>query len=66
MAPIDPWVTGGIQHSEPRLNVGGTVEVDFFVADGTGEQEINVMFWDPHTLVGPVSADGYNEVFPPV
>lgn len=61
LAPIAPWVTGNIRHGEPRLNDAGTIEVDFWVEAGTGEQEINVLFWDPHTAVTPMDADAYTE-----
>jgi hypothetical protein len=32
-----------------------------FALSSESAQEINVMFWDPHTAVGPVDAETYNE-----
>lgn len=56
MSPLPEWDT--IIHDEPKLGAGDTVEVRF---NNTDEQAhtINVLFWNPHTRVCPVSADPY-------
>ena len=38
----------------------GTIEVEF-QNSGVAPVTINVLFWDPHTLAGPVAADTYLE-----
>lgn len=61
MAPLAAW--SGITHAEPTLNpTTGTVEVTFFPApQAEGPVIVNVLFWNPHTLVGPGDADLYND-----
>ena len=57
-APLSPWLS--ITHSEPWFNtVTGTVFVTFKITSEI-PLEINVLFWDPHTAVGPGQADTYN------
>jgi len=59
-APTTTWLN--ITHSEPYVNPAtGTIFVTFNNADKT-PATINVLFWDPHSLVGPGDADAYNEV----
>ena len=62
LAPTANWA--GVTHSEPWVNTAtGTVFVTFTftVEDGpTAETELNALFWDPHTLIGPGQADTYN------
>jgi hypothetical protein len=58
MSPISPW--NNITHGEPFVNPAtGTVWVTF-----NNQNEIsgtiNVLFWDPHSMVGPGDADTYN------
>lgn len=60
LAPLQAWTTGQIEHGEPRLNASGTIEVDFWVAAGTGPQTINVLFWDPHTSITPMTSEVAN------
>lgn len=58
MAPLAGWT--GVTHSEPYVNTTtGTVHVAF---DNTNEiaTTINVLFWDPHTSIGPGQAQTYN------
>lgn len=58
LAPLPQW--DNITHSEPYFNTTtGTVHVAFTNSD-QGNATINVLFWDPHTLVGPGEADTYN------
>lgn len=58
MAPTIPWQA--IVHSEPWLNTAtGTVFVTF-TNTSEGQQEFNVLFWDPHTSIGPGQAQTYN------
>jgi hypothetical protein len=63
LAPTGVWAT--ITHGEPWLSiVTGTIHVRFVNTSETGET-INVLFWNPHTLVGPGLADTYNATFVP-
>jgi hypothetical protein len=60
LAPIGEWTSAAISHSEPWFNTAtGTVFVTF-VSGNEGQADINVLFWDPHTLMGPGDADTYN------
>ena len=56
MAPLDAWT--GVTHEEPFLDTDGLVKVVFHVAN-EGSATINVLFWDPHTSIGPGQADTY-------
>ncbi len=57
MAPTTAWTN--ITHSEPYFNTTtNTVHVVF--TNASAPIEINVLFWDPHTIVGPGQADTYN------
>jgi hypothetical protein len=59
MAPLDAWAD--ITHSEPYLNPAtNTVWVDFS-SDDEVTVNLNVLFWDPHTGVGPGQADPYGD-----
>jgi hypothetical protein len=60
MAPLSEWVS--ITHKEPFVDPRtGEVWVEFSNGRQNGDAEINVFFWDPHSMVGPGSADTYNE-----
>jgi hypothetical protein len=62
MAPLGGWSL--VTHGEPFVNPAtGTVWVTFANAN-EGDVDINVLFWDPHSMVGPGEADPYNP--PPV
>jgi 1-acyl-sn-glycerol-3-phosphate acyltransferase len=69
MAPIGTW--GSIGHGEPTLDPAtDTIHVTFFYTGPIPEPPqqvqmptINVLFWDPHSMVGPGDADTYS---PPV
>lgn len=55
--PFTNW--RGVVNGEPTVNPAtGRVDVDFFVPDGAGG-EVVVTFWNPHSHIGPVSADTY-------
>lgn len=54
LAPTASWT--GVTMSEPYM-LNGTVYVNFSY---TGEPiTLNVLFWAPHTYVGPVTTDAY-------
>lgn len=58
-APTAAWTN--ITHGEPYLNPAtGTIFVTFNNSDKT-PATINVLFWNPHSLVGPGDADPYTE-----
>lgn len=57
-APVAGWT--GITHGEPWFDTTtGTVHVEFHNINET-PTTINVLFWDPSTLIGPGQADTYN------
>jgi hypothetical protein len=59
-APTGKWAN--ITHSEPWYNTATkTVWVTFTNAGEAPVQNLNALFWDPHTLIGPGQADTYNE-----
>jgi hypothetical protein len=59
MAPTALWVD--ISHSEPYFNTTtGTIHVEFSNS-GKTPAGINVLFWDPHSMIGPGDADPYND-----
>jgi len=61
-APLAAWAA--ITHGEPFVDPAtGTVKVTFNNATAGSPPpsvEINVLFWDPHSMVGPGEADTYN------
>lgn len=60
LSPISQWQN--LSHGEPYVDEAtGRVFVEFVSDEDESEIEINVLFWDPHTLVGPGQADTYNE-----
>jgi hypothetical protein len=62
LPPIDNW--SGITISEPVLDPGtNTVHVTF--TNPGAAAVVNVLIWDPHTLMGPVDADLYAVPPPP-
>jgi len=67
MSPVAAWLA--VTHGEPFVDPAtGTVKVTFNNATIIDEEPapvtINVLFWDPHSVVGPGNADVYND--PPV
>lgn len=56
-APYGDWA--GITHGEPYFNtITKTVHVVFITPQAP--IELNVLFWMPHSLAGPIQADLYN------
>ena len=58
MAPTNKWLS--ITHGEPYVGAGGTVWVDFTNTNEGDITDVNALFWDPHSIVGPGDADAYN------
>lgn len=59
MMPIGNWTN--ITHGEPYFDPAtGTIHVEFAKA-GIGAVELNALFWNPHSLVGPGDAETYND-----
>jgi hypothetical protein len=60
MSPIPAWTS--VTHGEPFVDPAtGTVKVTFNnTVSPAGPVTINVLFWDPHTIVGPGQADTYH------
>jgi hypothetical protein len=57
MSPLPNWAN--ITHGEPYFNTTtNTVHVSF--TNGSTTIEINALFWDPSTIVGPGLASTYN------
>ena len=59
MLPLTPWAS--VEISEPYIGPNGNDYVDF---DNTGDAPVtlNVMFWDPHSMIGPGDADPYHPI----
>jgi len=56
-APLSAWTN--VTHGEPFLNSAtDTVWVTFHVI--TAPATVNVLFWDPHSMIGPGNADTYH------
>jgi hypothetical protein len=60
MAPTASWAS--VTHGEPFVNsTTGNVNVTFNNAvSPAAPVTINVLFWDPHALIGPGQADTYH------
>jgi hypothetical protein len=59
LSPIPAWAT--LTHGEPFFNTTtGTIHVVF--SNAAGAATINVLFWDPHSIVGPGVAVTYNPI----
>jgi hypothetical protein len=57
LAPTLPWMN--ITHGEPTFNATtNTIHVTFSNPQPVAAQ-LNVLFWNPHSLVGPGDADNY-------
>lgn len=64
LAPLGKWMY--ITHSEPYFNTTtGTVHVKFYSSAEGGTDDLNVLFWDPHSGIGPGQADTYNLPYTP-
>jgi hypothetical protein len=61
MAKPSQW--GGVEHSEPYVDpADGKIYVNFLVPlppEFAVPVTLNVLFWDPHSIVGPGDADKY-------
>jgi hypothetical protein len=58
-APLSEWAKV-VSHGEPFVDpTTGTVWVAFNV--NARVSDLNVLFWDPHSIVGPGQADTYNQ-----
>lgn len=60
LAPLANWQY--VTHDEPYV-ANGRVYVQFHM-NGERIQTINVLFWNPHSMLGPGDADTYNEYLP--
>ncbi len=59
MAPLSKWSDGNIINGEPYWNTTtGTVHVEFSNTGGSSVY-FNVLFWDPHSMIGPGDAAVY-------
>lgn len=59
LAQTDKWV--GVTHGEPYLNpTTNTIFVAFQNNSESTITDLNVLFWLPHSMVGPGDADTYN------
>lgn len=60
MAPLEDW--SGITHGEPFVDPAtNTVKVTFTnTSSPPSTVTPNVLFWDPHSMMGPGDADTYN------
>lgn len=58
MAPMSAW--DYVTHGDPYVDTDGTITVDFTYG-GQDQQGVyvNVLFWAPHTGIGPGSAVSY-------
>jgi len=59
MAPLGVWVD--ITHGEPFVNPATNTVWVTFNNNSKTPAEINVLFWDPHSIVGPGLAATYNQ-----
>ena|SRR5258706_2668738 len=58
MVPTAEWT--GITHGEPFVDATTHTVHVVFTNPALADHVINVLFWDPHTTIGPGSADAYN------
>jgi hypothetical protein len=58
LVPTGAWAT--VTHGEPYFDTDtGTVHVLFANSHEENDAEVNVLFWNPHTSIGPGDADTY-------
>lgn len=58
LAPLAPWLGAFVDHGEPFFDpTTQTVKVRF--TSGEGGAVVNVLFWNPHSVLGPGDADTY-------
>ena len=58
LSPIAAW--GGVTIDDPVWDLTTETMHVVFHNSATQQVEINVLFWDPHSLIGPGRADTYN------
>ena len=58
LAPTLQWA--GVTHGEPYLDTDTNTIHVVFLNNSEGAVDINVLFWLPHSGIGPVEADTYN------
>jgi len=58
MAPTTKWAN--ISHGEPFLNLTTNTIHIVFSNTGGAITDLNVLCWDPHSMVGPGAAATYN------
>ena len=57
LAPLDGWLAGDVGHFNPAsTGAGQAIQTDFEASQGYGPLEVNVMFWEIHTAIGPGAA----------
>lgn len=57
LSPVTPWAD--VTHGEPFVNPATNTIWVSFNNSGEDDIEVNVLFWDPHSMVGPGDADTY-------
>lgn len=58
MAPLAAWTL--VTHGEPYLDTDTDTIHVLFTNSGPTPIEINALFWDPHSMVGPGEANTYH------
>jgi len=58
LAPVPFWTL--ITHSEPWFNTTTKTVWVTFTSTAETNVMVNVLFWDPSTIIGPGQADTYN------
>jgi len=58
MSPMANWAL--VTHGEPYLDTDTNTIHVLFTNGGQTPVNINVLFWDPHSMVGPGEADTYS------
>lgn len=64
LLPVDPWldgpvVGGNIDIAEPTVNPATGIAEVVLTSQHVEDVEVNILFIDPHSFIGPVSAEGY-------
>jgi hypothetical protein len=52
-------------NAEPFIGPDGTVLVELRYVGEARDVTVNVLFWAPHTSIGPVDAEPYTALIPP-
>jgi len=64
LSPIPRW--NNVTHSEPVFNTTTETIHIVFTNAGFSPVTINVLIWDPHSIIGPGQADTYLSAGPPI